>query len=65
MKNNMWIFLIVTVITGLIGFTGINFEGVTVVRILFLVFADLLVISILSKYFFTSTENMKMIKVRK
>lgn len=65
MKNKIWIFLILTIITGLIGFTGIKFEGITVVRILFLVFADLLVITLLSKYFFPSTENMKMIKVRK
>lgn len=65
MKNKMWTFLILTIITGLIGFTGIKFEGVTVVRMVFLVFADLLVISLLSKYIFPSTENMKMIKVRK
>ncbi|SDS20828.1 hypothetical protein SAMN04487764_1696 [Gillisia sp. Hel1_33_143] len=65
MKNYTLIFLALTVITGLIGFTGMNFFGIPAVRVLFVIFADLLVISVLAKIFFPATENMKLQRVKK
>ena len=52
MKKYSVLFLILTLLTGLAGFAGLNFAGIEVVRVLFLIFADLLVISLLAKLFF-------------
>ncbi|MFZ0490798.1 MAG: DUF1328 domain-containing protein [Salegentibacter sp.] len=52
MKKYSVLFLILTLLTGLAGFAGLNFTGIEVVRVLFLIFADLLVISLLAKLFF-------------
>lgn len=65
MKNHINLFLIMTALTGLIGFIGWNFYGITAVRVLFLIFADLLVVSLISKIFFSNPDNMKLVKVRK
>ena len=54
-----------TVVTGLIGFAGLNFYGIEVVRVLFLIFADLLVISVISKLFFPTTDDMRLQRVKK
>lgn len=52
MRKYSPIFLILALVTGLIGFTGLSFSGIEVVRVLFLIFADLLVISLLAKLIF-------------
>lgn len=52
MKTKTFLFFGLVILTGLIGFTGLNFSGIEVIRVLFLIFADLLVISILAKLFF-------------
>ena len=51
MKHYSTIFLILALITGLIGFVFGRFEGVEIVRILSLVFTDLFVISLIAKAF--------------
>ncbi len=65
MKNHTILFLVLTALSGLLGFIGISFAGIEVVRVLFLIFADLLIISILSKIFFSGTENMRLERVKK
>ncbi len=66
MKNYIVFFLILTTFTGLVGFAGLDFEGVTVFRIFFIIFADLLIVSILSKFFFASdSERMRLERIRK
>ena len=52
MKHYSTVFLILALITGLIGFVFGRFEGVEIVRILSLVFTDLFVISLIAKAFF-------------
>lgn len=63
MRKYSPLFLILAVVTGLIGFTGLSFSGIEVVRVLFLIFADLLVISILAKLIFPS-EKMKLQRIK-
>lgn len=65
MKDKALIFLILTLVTGVVGFAGFSFFGIVGIRILFLVFADLLVISLLAKVLFPEEKEMKPIKVRK
>lgn len=52
MKHYSTIFLVLALITGLIGFVFGRFEGVEIVRILSLIFTDLFVISLIAKAFF-------------
>ena len=54
-----------TVVTGLLGFAGMTYYGITAVRVLFLIFADLLIVSLISKFFFPNTDDMRLIKVKK
>ncbi|MDT0678146.1 DUF1328 domain-containing protein [Autumnicola musiva] len=65
MKKKL-LYLIIAIITGIIGFSGISFAGIAVVRIAFLIFADLLIISLLATVFFSeqSKQNLKLKKVR-
>ncbi|MGY5849824.1 DUF1328 domain-containing protein [Salegentibacter sp. F14] len=63
MRKYSPVFLILAVITGLIGFTGLSFSGIEVVRIMFLIFADLLVISLLAKLIFPS-EKLKLERMK-
>ncbi|WP_034923338.1 DUF1328 domain-containing protein [Gillisia sp. CAL575] len=65
MKNYTLHFLIMTIVTGLLGFAGLNFFGIEVVRILFLIFADLLIVSLISKTFFSDTNDVKLQRVKK
>ncbi|CAM4312075.1 DUF1328 domain-containing protein [Gillisia limnaea] len=65
MKKYMFIFLIMTVVTGLLGFAGLTFYGISAVRVLFLIFADLLIVSLISKFFFPGLDDLKLIKVKK
>ena len=65
MKKKALLFFILTLISGLIGFTGLSFSGIEVIRVLFLVFADLLIISLISKWFFPDKSKVKLQTVRK
>lgn len=65
MKKHTIFYLVVTLLTGLIGFIGIGFTGIEVVRILFLIFADLLIISVLARFMFSDSENMRLERIRK
>lgn len=65
MRNYIYLFLILTTLTGLVGFAGMNFNGIEAVRIAFVLFADLLVISVLSKLFFNKPEKMRLERIKK
>ncbi len=65
MKNYTLHFLIMTVVTGLLGFAGLTFYGIEVVRILFLIFADLLIVALISKTFFSDTKKIRLQRVKK
>ncbi len=65
MKNYIIPFLILTVLTGLIGFAGWSFKGIEFVRIIFLIFADLLIISVLARMFFSDTSGMRLERIKK
>ncbi|SDS04548.1 DUF1328 domain-containing protein [Gramella sp. MAR_2010_147] len=65
MKSKTILFLVLALITGVVGFTGLSFNGIEVVRVLFLIFADLLVISLLAKLFFPNKPKMKYQPVNK
>lgn len=65
MEKHIIPFLIITVITGLIGFAGLSFKGIEFVRIAFLIFADLLIISVLAKFFFSDTRKMRLERIKK
>ena len=65
MKNNTLLFLIMTVVTGLLGFAGLTFYGIEVVRVLFLIFADLLIVALISKIFFSDTKKLRLQRVKK
>lgn len=65
MKRHTLIFLVLTALTGLIGFIGISFTGIEMVRIMFLIFADLLIISILARFFFSGNKKMRLERIRK
>lgn len=54
-----------TVVTGLLGFAGLTFYGIEVVRILFLIFADLLIVALISKTFFSDTKKIRLQRVKK
>lgn len=65
MKNYTLLFLIMTIVTGLLGFAGLNYFGIEVVRVLFLIFADLLIVALISKTFFSDTKEVKLQRVKK
>lgn len=65
MKNYITLFIILTTLTGLIGFAGMNFYGVEAVRIAFLIFADLLVVSLIAKLFFPDNKKMRLERIKK
>lgn len=64
MKHYSTIFLVLALITGLVGFVFGRFEGVEIVRILSLIFTDLFVISLIAKAFFPE-ERLRYEKVEK
>ncbi len=59
MKRKTLFFLVLSLITGIVGFAGFSFAGIEVVRVMFLVFADLLIISLLAKLFFRKRSKVK------
>lgn len=65
MKNYILHFLIMTLVTGLLGFAGMNFFGIEVVRVLFLIFADLLIVALISKTFFSEEKTIRLQRVKK
>ena len=65
MKSKALLFLILAVVTGIVGFTGLSFDGIEVIRVMFLIFADLLVISLMAKLFFREKPKMKYQPVNK
>ena len=65
MKEKALLFLVLALITGLVGFTGLSFSGIEVVRVMFLIFADLLIISLMAKIFFPDKSKLKLQRVRK
>ncbi|MBZ9630762.1 DUF1328 domain-containing protein [Salegentibacter sp. LM13S] len=64
MRKYSTLYLIVAALTGAIGFSGLNFSGIEVVRVLFLIFADLLVVSLVARLFFGSN-NMRLQRIKK
>ena len=54
-----------TLVTGLLGFAGLTYYGIEVVRILFLIFADLLIVALISKIFFSDTKKVRLLRVKK
>ncbi len=64
MRKYSTLYLIVAVLTGAIGFSGLNFAGIEVVRVLFLIFADLLVVSLVARLFFRN-DNMRLQRIKK
>ena len=58
-------FLIITILTGLIGFAGLSFKGIEYVRIIFLIFADLLIISVLARFFFSDARKMRLERIKR
>ncbi|WP_300436982.1 DUF1328 domain-containing protein [Christiangramia sp.] len=65
MKKKTLLFLVLALITGIVGFTGLSFDGIEVIRVMFLIFADLLVISLLAKLFFREKPKVKYQPVNK
>ncbi len=65
MKIFTLLFLIVALITGFISFTGMNYQGVEVMRVLCFVFTDLFMISLFAKALFPNHLKLKQQKVKK
>jgi len=65
MKKYTLVFLIATALTGLIGFAGLTFYGVIAVRVLFLIFADLLIVSVMAQIFFSDKNKLRLKRVKK
>ena len=64
MRHYSTIFLVLALITGLIGFVGGEFEGIEIIRVLSLIFTDLFVISLIAKAFFPD-DKLRYEKVEK
>lgn len=65
MQNYTLHFLIMTIVTGLLGFAGLSFFGIEMVRILFLIFADLLIVALISKTFFSESKKVRLQRIKK
>lgn len=57
MNKKILIFLVLSIITGLVGFSGMNFDGIAAIRVMFLIFADILLVTILASFFFSSDRH--------
>ncbi len=65
MKSKSLLFLALAVATGLIGFTGLSFSGIEVIRVMFLIFADLLIVSLIAKLFFPEKPKVRFQPVKR
>lgn len=65
MKKYTLVFLIASVITGLLGFAGLTFYGVIAIRVLFLISVDLLIVSVIAHLICSDKGKMRLIKIRK
>ena len=65
MKKYTLVFLIATALTGLLGFAGMTFYGVIAMRVLFLIFADLLIVSVISHIICTDTNLLRLKRIKK
>ncbi len=59
MKRKTLLFLVLALVTGLVGFTGLSFYGIEVIRVMFLIFTDLLIVSLMAKLFFPEKPEMQ------
>mgnify|MGYP001125812270 CR=1 FL=1 len=59
MKDKSITFFILTLVTGIVGFALGDYPGILFVRILFVVFADLFVVSLLAKGLFSNSRKVK------
>lgn len=59
MKKKTLLFFVLTMITGIIGFAGLSFSGIEVVRVMFLIFADLMIVSLMAKALFPEKPKLK------
>jgi uncharacterized membrane protein YtjA (UPF0391 family) len=64
MKDKSITLLILAAITGILGFAMGNFSGSQILRVLFVIFADLFVVSILAKALFSNAPRLKKIKAK-
>lgn len=64
MRKHSILFLSVAALTGAIGFSGLNFTGIEVIRVLFLIFADLLIVSLVARLFFRD-DNLRLQPIKK
>jgi uncharacterized membrane protein YtjA (UPF0391 family) len=64
MRKYSLVFLIVAAVTGAIGFSGLSFAGIEVVRVLFLIFADLLVVSLIARLLL-GNNNLRLQRIKK
>lgn len=65
MRKYSSLFLIMAVITGLIGFTGLDFQGIAIPRILFVIFTDLFLVSLMAKVLLPNEKKPSYEKVNK
>lgn len=64
MRKYSILFLSVAILTGAIGFSGLKFSGIELIRVLFLIFADLLVVSLVARLFFRN-DNLRLQRIKK
>lgn len=65
MKNYLILFVILTAVTGIVGFAGLSFSGIEVIRVLFLIFADLLIVTALAWFFFADSRKLKLQRIKR
>ncbi len=65
MKDYTITFLILALVTGVSGFALGDFTGIKFLRIMFIIFADLLVVSLLAKGLFANQKRLQKIRVKK
>lgn len=65
MRGKSITFLVLAIATGILGFALGNFIGTQVLRVLFIIFADLFIVSILAKGLFSNSAQLQKVKVRK
>lgn len=64
MKNYTILFLLLALLTGLTGFSGLRFDGIEFIRILCLIFTDLFVVALFAKAIFPDEDKLRYQKVK-